>query len=73
MPPRSSDRQLLDAVSEWLRSVQLRALEPDQLKQLLLIAAQILDGAAPICRRLWVRLAVSTAAGVLREEASEID
>ena len=67
-----ANQRLLETVAEWLRSVQLRALEPAQLGAVLEIAAQILDGAAPLCRRLWVRLAVSTAATVLREEASEL-
>ncbi len=67
-----ANRQLLETVAEWLRSVELRALDPEQLGSLLLIGAQILDGSAPLCRRLWVRLAVTTAASVLREEAQEL-
>jgi len=67
-----SERQLLETVQAWLRSVELNALDEDQLEQLMITGAVLLDVISAKCRRPWVRILLSTAGGMLREEARDL-
>ena len=60
-------------LSAWVRSLEVQALEPEQLAALYLSCAALLDAVSDTAKRRWVSLLLSTAAGMLRDEAEELN